>query len=272
MRDYADMDEDGRVEGTAELLAGPPPGRSYVSEEDAKVRWIVPLLESLGHDRNRDMSFEVPISWQTGTTTKTGFADIVVYLADIPIVIVETKKPGKTLNEARDQAITYAKAYSPIVPFVLAHDKDRVVLYRASAQKGRIGEYVLVDGLPSRPELLALIGFEEVPPPGGSKAEAVARVVHSEHYRYLLDDCVRVIIRAGTTGVGAVSELAKLLLVKRYHEANETGSFQPGANIKQLFDEAKADYPGMFKAGESIRLNRTTFDAVVAKLNEIETL
>lgn len=101
-------------------LHGPPPGLPYLSEEDAKVRWVVPLLERLGHDKHEDMAFEVLVRWQAGGVAHTGFADIIGYVGDIPIVIVETKQPGQTLARARDQAITYAKSYSPIV---LAHDR-----------------------------------------------------------------------------------------------------------------------------------------------------
>jgi Type I restriction enzyme R protein N terminus (HSDR_N) len=255
-----------------ELLAGPPPGRPYVSEEDAKIRWIVPLLEEFGHDRDRDMSFEVPVRWEAGGTTQEGRADIVVYVGDIPIIVVETKKPGLTLERAKRQAVTYAKAYSPIVPFVVAHDTDRVRLYRASAKPGRIGEYVLVDDFPTRSELLTLIGLaEEAPTAVPEREEAISRIVVSQHYRDVLADCVRLVLNTSSLeGVAAVSELAKVLLAKQHHENRETGRFQPGASIGPLFDEAKADLPGLFRAGERIQLDRTTFDAVASRLAEVE--
>lgn len=255
-----------------DLLLGPPEGRPYRSEEDAKIRWIVPLLEQFGHDLHGDMSFEVPVRWQAGVQEHTGFADIVVYVGDIPIIIVETKKAGESLTRARNQAITYAKSYSPIVPFVVAHDRSSVRLYRASAQQDRLGEYVLVEDFPTRAELLALIGLsEELPAAAADRERAVARVIESEHYRYLLAECVRIVLSdPNVEGVPAVAELSKILLTKAYHEGHSTGRFRPGGNMAVLFNEAKVGFPELFRAGETIGVSRATFDQLVTKLAEVE--
>lgn len=250
------------------LLEGPPPGRDYRSEEDAKIRWIVPLLEELGHDPNRDMSFEVPVHWQAGTTRQAGRADIIVFVGDIPVLIAETKAPGQSLNAAREQAITYAKSFSPIVPFVLAHDISRVVIYRASGEVGRQGEYVYVEELPTRADLLGLIGMtEERVVPVVDRTDAVSRVVASEHYRYILAEAIRIVLTgSGLDELKAVSELSKVLVAKTHHESRATGRFRPGANVREIFNEAKAAYPGLFRQGETIELDRRTFDDVARLL------
>lgn len=254
------------------LLAGPPPGRPLLSEEDAKIRWIVPLLEEFGHDRNLDMAFEVPVTWQAGTTTQSGFADIVVYVDEIPILMVETKRPGQSLAAARDQAVTYAKSFSPIVPFVLVHDRSRVVLYRASASVGRVGEYVVVGDFPTRTELLDLLGWAaEAPATVPERKAGIERVIESAHYRSLLQECARIVLAGGgVEGVHALAELGKVLLTKSYHETTQTGRFRAGASSNTLFNQAKTGFPGLFRTGERIELDRATFDALATRLAEVE--
>ncbi len=82
------------------------------SEEDIKVKIIVPYLKSLGY-AGKDLSFERGIPVSIGRTRTTIFPDIVANVGGCPEIIVDTKPPTETISE-KDvlQAVSYAKLVS----------------------------------------------------------------------------------------------------------------------------------------------------------------
>lgn len=100
------------------------------SEEDIKVKVIIPFLLSLGFDRNElqfEKSFNVRLgrySYKTLTEKQVSSAqsrlDILVTVNGKNYFIIEAKTDSKPLSqEDRDQAISYARLVHPMAPFAI---------------------------------------------------------------------------------------------------------------------------------------------------------
>ena len=94
------------------------------SEQDVTSKVVVPLLTTLGYDEKKTKSngvvlrFNHPISVAQGRETKTIFADIVVFVHDTPVIVVEAKNPRAYLTENdREQVISYARLLPNIAPY-----------------------------------------------------------------------------------------------------------------------------------------------------------
>ena len=93
------------------------------SEQDAETKVIVPALRDLGYDesnssRNVVLRFRHPITARQGRQLRTIFADIVVFVDDGPVIVVDAKNPRQFLTENdRDQVISYARLLGDIAPY-----------------------------------------------------------------------------------------------------------------------------------------------------------
>ncbi len=93
------------------------------SEQDAETKVIVPALENLGYDernpsRNVIHRFRHPIAAQQGRDRRTIYADIVVFVDDAPVIVVDAKNPRQYLTENdREQVISYARLIGDIAPY-----------------------------------------------------------------------------------------------------------------------------------------------------------
>lgn len=85
-------------------------GKDLHSEEDVKNKIILPYLqEELGYSLD-EMRFENPIPVQVGSKKITVYSDIEILIDGKPQVILDIKKPNKTLSEADIlQSVSYAK-------------------------------------------------------------------------------------------------------------------------------------------------------------------
>lgn len=91
------------------------------SEEDVKVKVVIPYLESLGYDKS-DMRFENSIEVTVGSKTTNVSSDIEILVDGAPQIIVDTKNPRQTLRH-KDvlQAVSYAKLVkTPAAPMGFA--------------------------------------------------------------------------------------------------------------------------------------------------------
>jgi hypothetical protein len=120
-----------------------------VSEEDVKVKFLLPFLEQKGYTIPC-CDFNKSIEVQEGRKSKKIFADVVVYSStkkDTPILLCETKRPIEILNRSvREQAISYARLLPKIVPFALITNGIQVQVFQ-TITKSRIRE------LPHRDDL-----------------------------------------------------------------------------------------------------------------------
>ncbi len=100
------------------------------SEEDIKIKVIVPFLVSLGFNQNElhfERSFNVKLgrySYKTNTEKQVSSGqarlDILVTVNGKNYFIVEAKTDSKTLSqEDKDQAISYARLVHPMAPFAI---------------------------------------------------------------------------------------------------------------------------------------------------------
>lgn len=123
------------------------------SEEDVRTKVVLPRLVELGYDESKRrtngvvLRFEHPITVQQGREKKTIYADVVVFVEDVPVIIIETKNPREFLTENdREQAISYARLLPNIAPYAALCNGTWQVF--DSIQKRQIKD------LPSRNELL----------------------------------------------------------------------------------------------------------------------
>lgn len=87
----------------------------FANEADVEHRLVAPLLATLGYEID-DIQPKVPVSLTKGTKKGRSFeADMVVYAGlpknrDTSLLVIEAKSPKKTLEDAKDQAESYAVA------------------------------------------------------------------------------------------------------------------------------------------------------------------
>ena|GEM_PF-2285539 len=115
---------------------------SVVTEEDIKVKYVLPWLEQSGvelHEIQLERSFSLKIGRQSVIVgeTKTrkrksvgARLDILVQRNGRNLFIVETKADGLQLTEDdRDQAISYARLVHPIAPYAVVTNGNEYRLY-----------------------------------------------------------------------------------------------------------------------------------------------
>lgn len=115
---------------------------SYNNEEDLKVKFLVPLLESLGVSID-DLKFEKSYKLKIGRSheeidnkgawkSKSPRVDILVKVKNRNAFIIEVKGEDLDLtNDDRDQACSYAMLTIPRVPYALLTNGKESKLYRA---------------------------------------------------------------------------------------------------------------------------------------------
>ena len=94
------------------------------SEQDVMSKVVVPHLHDLGYTEGATQNgtvrlrFEHPIHAQRGREKKTIFADLIVFVNDIPVIVVDGKNPRQYITDNdRDQVISYARLLDNIAPY-----------------------------------------------------------------------------------------------------------------------------------------------------------
>lgn len=86
------------------------------SEENVKIKFVLPLLQFLGYDPVRDMNFEV-----------NGADIVLVDGGSCPQMVVETKSWDQAVTDHLDQCLEYT--FKHRVPFILLTSGQRTALY-----------------------------------------------------------------------------------------------------------------------------------------------
>lgn len=94
------------------------------SEQDVETKVIVPTLAALGYNEVQNsqiqLRFQHPVKVHQGREAKTIFADVVVFVSDIPLVVIDAKNPRKYLSENdREQVISYARLIGNVAPYAV---------------------------------------------------------------------------------------------------------------------------------------------------------
>ena len=94
------------------------------SEQDVLAKVIVPDLAALGYDEADTatngvvLRFNHPISVQQGRERKTIYADLVVFVGETPVIVVDAKNPRNHLTDNdREQVVSYARLLEKIAPY-----------------------------------------------------------------------------------------------------------------------------------------------------------
>ena len=94
------------------------------SEQDVMSKVVVPDLAAHGYKESQTqfgpvvLRFEYPIHVQQGREKKTIFADLVVFVNEVPLIVVDSKNPREYITDNdRDQVISYARLLDNIAPF-----------------------------------------------------------------------------------------------------------------------------------------------------------
>jgi len=110
---------------------------SNLSEEDIKIKHVLPILQSIGF-KDDELSFENRFTLRLGHKTyykddeKRGYSDILCKSPDKVdnYFIVEVKKDGLPLtDDDKEQAITYARLVHPIAPYTIVTNGTDTNIY-----------------------------------------------------------------------------------------------------------------------------------------------
>lgn len=257
------------------------------SEEDVKIQFAIPLLESLGY-KKEVMSFNETIGVQEGLKKKNIFADIIVYTSkkkDTPLIVVDTKAPDEILDRGdKEQVISYARLLPKISPLAVLTNGLSTQIYQ-TLDKTRI------QSLPNRVELLSDF-VKAVVSAGIAKslrAEATKQLFIVEDvgtFKTLLSRCHNEIRNnEGYEPTKAFDELSKLLFAKMYEEKYkaEQGRFalntfrdtkaRLGLNIvQQIFQEIQQvpEFSNLFAQGTKIELQDRTIESIVGTFEKYD--
>lgn len=114
------------------------------TEEDIKLKVIMPFLNSLGFDENElefEKSFSIRVGRHTSIVndriqTKRARLDILIKRDGNNLFVIEAKTDGRPLTEEdRDQAISYARLVDPMAPIVVVTNGKETKLYRTGDKK-----------------------------------------------------------------------------------------------------------------------------------------
>lgn len=238
------------------------------SEEDVKVKVVIPYLQSLGYTTD-DMRFENSIQVTVGSKSTTVASDIEILIDGQPQIVIDTKNPRKTLSD-KDvlQAVSYAKLVkTPAAPFGFA--SNGIDLVGINAIDGNA-----VDDIPTKAALIAML--QKRPPKRLSEIQLnevrstlLTIVSQSDLYR-VIERCKQILVgQALIRSDQAFREITKLLLVKmneerrainddlqnRFSEAwikasSRADSLSPVEIFAQLFVSAQDTYPDIYDGDE----------------------
>ena len=250
------------------------------TEEDVKVKFLLPYLKSLGYLEST-MSFEKAVEVQEGRKKKTIFADIVIYASeknDTPLILCETKAPTEVLDKnVREQAISYARLLPKIAPITLLTNGNEIKFFD-TLSKNPISE------LPNKKDFKKNLPQKQI-----SKAIEEALREEAKHELFIIDDVqsFKSILRAchnrirnneGYDPAQAFDEMSKLLFCKMYEEKTNSKSnrfrlydFDQAVEkyniniIQQIYDEAKKnpEYGDLLAQDSTIDLKHNTIKAIV---------
>ncbi len=114
------------------------------TEEDIKLKVIMPFLNSLGFNRDElefEKSFSIRVGRHTSIVgdrfqTKRARLDILIKRDSNNLFIIEAKTDESPLTEEdRDQAISYARLVDPMVPIAVVTNGKETKLFRTGDKK-----------------------------------------------------------------------------------------------------------------------------------------
>ncbi|RGG67398.1 N-6 DNA methylase [Eubacterium sp. AF17-7] len=234
------------------------------SEEDMKVKVLIPYLESLGYSKE-EFRYEHPIEVHIGTKKTTVFSDIEIIINDKVEMVIDAKRPSKALAE-KDvlQVVSYAKLVDTpqAMIAVVTNGIDSVVTDTYSGQRS--------SEIPSRAQLLRTIDKSKKTALKDielREVESILFTLHNSKELYkVIQDCKDVIETRGLIRSDqSFREMTKILLIKMNEErrvkagegnnrftseyilsAAKVNNISEIDMFKKLFEDAKEKYPSIY--------------------------
>ena len=257
------------------------PPNDFGSEEDVKIKFLLPFLERRGYKIDC-IDFNKSIEVHEGRKKKTIYADAVVYTTKAkkaPIIVCETKPPTEQLNKAvREQTISYARLLSRIAPLALVTNGNQTQVYQ-TVSKTRIPE--LPDRKNLQGDFVRFVLSMELQEALRTEAKHELFIIDDVHsFKLILKSCHDEIRNnEGYNPVQAFDEMAKVLFCKMYEEKEtpskdnrfRTSLFDDtlerlGVNVvRQIWSETKdaPKFMGLFDAESSIAMEDRTIRKIV---------
>ena len=190
------------------------------TEEDVKIKFLVPYLRSLGYTEEY-LDFNKAIEVQEGRKQKTIYADVVVYASPqkkAPIILCETKAPDEVLTRfVREQAISYARLLPRIAPIALITNGLQTQVFQ-TLNKNRIAEAPRRDDL--QEDLVDFIISKDVQEALRTEAKHGLFIIDDvQTFKSVLKSCHNEIRNnEGADPTAAFDEMSKVLFCKLYEE------------------------------------------------------
>lgn len=259
------------------------------SEEDVKMKVIMPYLKKLGYSE-KEMRFENPIKVQVGRKSVTIFSDIEIIINGRTEIVIDTKEPKKTLSK-KDllQSLSYAKLIET-PPARYGFTSNGIDLVGSDTIIGSD-----VSSIPSKNELIALIQSKSARILTDFEIREVKStlltIVDAKDLFKVIADCKKIIEnQALIRSDQSFKEMTKILLVKMneerraivdksknrltvkwLHDAAKINSrkITELGIFKELFKEAKEQYPGIYAKSDDNFLIQNN-DALLHVIEKIE--
>lgn len=243
-------------------------GKTVKTEEDVKVKIVVPYLLSLGYD-NKDLRFENVIPVQVGTRKVPLRSDIEIMVDGHTEIVIDVKSPSHTINDADLlQASSYAKLVdknSSYLAFVTnGHDLKGINVIFNTDENDIPSSTQLVSLLSRRPKKI----FTDIEL--GEVRSALITLMSQDDLYNVIRGCKDTIEKqALIRSDQSFREMTKILLVKMNEERRavkegkqnrfsvkwlDTASVANGTSFvetfKALFAEATKKYEGIYSADD----------------------
>ena len=240
-----------------------------ISEEDLKIKVIIPFLESIGYNK-RDFRYENSIEVVIGSKkSKFVFSDIEVLINDRVEMVIDVKKPTFPISEkAILQSVSYAKLIStPSAIFAITtNGKETTAI--------NITNGIRTDRIPTKEELLREVSHSSRRQLTEIEIREVKSVLltlmEPEELYKVIRSCKDIIEKKGLIRTDqSFKEMTKILLVKMNEErrvkTNEGENrfskkyieLYAGINkisfidsFEKLFSDAKIKYPKIYNSDD----------------------
>jgi type I restriction enzyme M protein len=256
------------------------------SEMDIVVKNIAPFLHQLGfHDDEILYNYPVPVG-----RGKTIYADIVIKIDDVALLVIEAKRPNENLRYFSPQAESYGLLLRSAY-YALTDGHDIIIFSTANSTEKYSGHLNITKlNFLNRNKLSNLITktvivYDEDKIENAKKTAIIFEDI--KNFSDILYDCQDIIRdNDGLTGSDAFDEIAKILFVKIFYEKKELAGKRNELKLLELkdrdnlqgyfntplFQNVKNDNPDIFSNNETIKLSSETLLKLVEKLDNYTLL
>lgn len=256
------------------------------SEEDLKVKVIIPYLKQLGY-HEEEMRFENPMEVVIGSKKTIVYSDIEIELNGVVELIIDVKKPSHgILQKDLLQASSYAKLINtpPALMSTITNGTDTITTNTFTGEQ--------IDDIPSKAQLMKKVNNSKKKIYSEIQLQEIKSVLLTllepkELYRIINNSKNVIEKKALIRSDQSFKEITKIILVKMNEERRvtleegqnrfskeylEKFSKANGISINEafvrLFNEAKEKYPNIYPEGEGNFLI-TDEEALIRVVNDL---